>query len=96
MKLEELQVGQIVDIIYVTEMNNTPKRIKSPYFSDCWYIFEYFGGKSEATTRPPSIGKIGNKLKQAKINDNPIPFFIFSINWSVVFEIEKGVSDKLK
>ena len=26
MKLEELQVGQIVDIIYVTEMNNTPKR----------------------------------------------------------------------
>lgn len=26
MKLEELQVGQLVDIIYVTEMNNTPKR----------------------------------------------------------------------
>lgn len=26
MKLEDLKVGQIVDIIYVTEMNGTPKR----------------------------------------------------------------------
>ena len=25
MKIEELQIGQIVDILYRTEMNNTPK-----------------------------------------------------------------------
>ena len=26
MKVEDLKVGQIVDIIYITEMNSTPKR----------------------------------------------------------------------